>query len=143
MEAGRDGVEISRVRADIARMNISIGRVSVLPDGHMPVLADTVRGLWEAVDVLAHYRGLKSAVHVEGADGQENLARAFKPSEWPGVMKARMKVSFPEIVGVDQYTAVLAFMRQMENDRPLRVMDAAYQGKGLSFNVEAYGRSGV
>ena len=143
MQVKHDGTEITKTKENIARMNISIERMSGFPDGDLPVLTDNVRYLYGSVDVLSHYRGIKSTVHTEGADEQGTLARAFKPSEWLGVMKARVKVSFPDIIGVDQYTAVLAFMHQMENDRPLRVMDMEYQGKGLSFDLNVYGRSSV
>ena len=143
MQVKHDGTEITKTEENIARMDISIERMSGFPDGDLPVLTDNVRHLYGSVDVLSRYRGIKSTIHIEGADDQGVLARAFKPSEWLGIMKARVNVIFPDIIGVDQYTAVLAFMRQMENDRPLRVMDVEYRGKGLSFNVEAYGRSDV
>ena len=140
-QAKHDSMAMNRIKADIARMNASIGRMSGLPDGDMPSLTDNVKHLYGSIDVLSRYRGIKSVIHTDGINDQGDLLRAFKLSEWPGIMKARVKVIFPEIVGVDQYTAVLAFMHQMENDHPLRMADVEYQGKGLSFNVDAYGRS--
>ncbi len=136
----QDRIEVEKLKKDITRMNNSIGRMSGLLDADLIALEQNTRRFYETMDVVSHYRGIKSAVHVEGI-GEGTLAQAFKPCAWPGVMKADVKVTFLDIAGVDQNTAVLGFMRQMENKGPLRVKEIVYQGgRGLVLTVELYGR---
>ena len=137
----RDRIEVEKLKKDITRMKDSIGRMKGLLDVDLIALEQNTRRFYEAMDVVSHYRGIKSAVHIEGIDGQGAVAQAFKSSAWPGVMAADVKVTFSDIVGVDQNMAVLAFMRQMENKAPMRVKEIVYQGgRGLVLTVELYGR---
>ncbi len=136
----RDRMEVEKLKEDITHMKSLIERMKTFLDNDLISLEQNTRRFYEAMDVVSHYRDIKSAVHVEGIDGQGTLARAFKPSAWPGVMTAEVKVAFSDIVGVDKNTAVLDFMRQMENKVPMRVKEIVYQGKGLVLTVELYGR---
>ncbi len=137
----RDRVEVEKLKKDITHMKSLMGRMKTFSDDDLISLEQNARRFYEIMDVVSHYRDIKDAIHVEGVDGQGTLARAFKPSAWPGVMTADVKVTFSDIVGVDKNTAVLDFMRQMENKSPLRVKEIVYQGgRGLVLTVELYGR---
>ena len=140
-QAGRERVEIEKLNKDTEQMTNAARRMAGFADSDLPPLEKNIRRFYEAVDILSHYRGIKSTVHLEGAGEQGTVTQAFKPSAWLGVMKADVKVDFPDISGADQNTAVLVFMRRMEQESPLRVTEMAYQGKGMTFNIELYGRS--
>lgn len=137
----QDRMEAAKLKEDITYMKNLIGRMKTFSDDDLISLEQNVRLFYETMDVVSHYRGIKDAVHVEGIDAQGTLARAFKSSAWPGVMTAKVKVVFSDMVGVDQNTAVLDFMRQMENKGTMRVKEIMYQGgRGLALTVELYGR---
>ncbi len=137
----RDHMEVEKLKKDITHMKSLIERMKTFSDDDLISLEQNARRFYGAMDVVSHYRGIKSAVHIEGVDGQGTLAQAFKSSAWPGVMAADVKVVFSDIAGVDKNTAVLDFMHQMENKGPMRVKEIVYQGgRGLALTVELYGR---
>ncbi len=137
----RDHIEVEKLKEDITHMKNSVDHMNTFSDDGLISLEQNARRFYEVMDVVSHYRDIKSAVHVEGIDGQGTLAQAFKPSAWPGVMTADVKVTFSDMAGVDKNMAVLAFMRQMENKGPMRVKEIMYQsGRGLVLTVELYGR---
>ena len=138
-QAGRERVEMEKLNKDTEQMKNAARRMAGFADSDLPPLEENVRRFYEAVDILSHYRGIKSTVHLEGAGEQGTVTQAFKPSAWLGVMKADVKTDLPDISGMDQNTAILVFMHRMEQDSPLRVTAITYQGKGSTFNVELYG----
>ena len=137
----RDTIEVEKLKKDITHMKNLIERMNRFADDDLISLEQNARRFYETMDVVSHYRDIKDEIHVEGIDGQETLAQAFKSSAWPGVMTADVKVTFSDIAGVDKNTAVLDFMRQMENKGFMRVKEIVYQGgRGLALTVELYGR---
>ena len=137
----RDTIEVEKLKKDMTHMKSLIERMKTFTDDDLVSLEQNARRFYEAMDVVSHDRGIKSAVHIEGINEQGVIAQAFRPSAWPGVMTADVKVTFSDMAGVDKNTAVLDFMRQMENKGPLRVKEIVYPGgRGLVLTVELYGR---
>lgn len=137
----QDRMEVEKLKKDMTHMKGLIERMDAFPDDDMVSLEQNARRFYEAMDVVSHYRGIKSTVHIEGIDGQGTLAQAFKSCAWPGVMAADVKVTFSDMAGVDKNMAVLDFMRQMEDKGPMRVKEIVYQGgRGLVLTVGLYGR---
>ena len=140
-QAKQQTCAIKKLDAGIARMKAAVDQIAGLADGPIAPLTENLRHVYEAMDIVSHYRNLTSVVHIHGADDQGAVLPAFQSSAWPGIMKADVDIQFNGLMGVDQYMAVLDFMRQLEEENSLRIMGMGYKEKGMVFNLEVYGRS--
>ncbi len=142
-QAKRSDKEIKKMKEEIMEMKSDIEHMADFSEIDMQLLTDNVRRFREAVNIFARYHNVKSSVQMDVINGQSRLVDSFTPSVWKGVVKAQVKVGFPEIFGADKNITALVFMGQMEKVIPLQMIDVDYQGKSLSLEILVFGKREV
>ena len=125
---------------EIGKFQIDFKRLEALPGEQLDLIEDNYRYLDEQTYLFSRYHDLKTSLEIDKLGKEGLILSTVSPSSWPGIGQMSLHIHFYELKGMDQYMAVLQFLRIMETADPVRVLSIVQKGNHLQARLQLYGR---
>jgi len=128
---------------DMNKINVLRGRMknlSILADDPVNDVSSYYRDVYDRLSLLGEFNNLQKSIEVAGLSELEGIELAAKPSQWEGIRKISLKVSFYELRRTEQYLRILRPMYQLERRYPLNITSISQNGNSLEIMMELYGK---